>query len=486
MNKTLTFGLLSSILALPPFMATASAQSPLLRRAPYLQSVLGDSATVCWLTAADSLGRVRLTADGGAERLESETLAGKDHRVRIGGLVPGATYRYEVLDGDALLAGPFRFRTAPPPGGEVVRAAVTADSGTATAAQRAVASVIAGMSPDIFIHAGDLNYVFDVQKTVFDVYRDILPVACFYPAQGNHGDPGLDWPALFALPLPDAGQEGFWYSFDWGSAHFVFLDTEVPVEVGSPQRDWAEADLATARGRGMPWLILVFHRPPYTVGAYSVATDADGTIEMHHAIPPLADRYGVDLVLNGHDHNYQASYPIRVDAVRDAWQAPRFVSPRGTVYVITGGGGGVLYYRNEDADGSFNRVFASEYHAVELTVAPERLGLRAISHDGTILDAFSIEKGTRPFLFIRGDADGSGGVGLNDPVLLLDSLFLGQSLDCPSRCRLDGSASPPDITDAIGLLGFLFQGGPPPAAPFPTCGTDPAIDGGPCREAACP
>ena len=66
---------------------------------------------------------------------------------------------------------------------------------------------------------------------------------------------------------------------------------------------------------------------------------------------PLFDRYEVDFVLSGHDHNYERTYPVRGDAPHDIWQGPTYILPRGAVEVVSGGGGAPLYQGGKGDDG---------------------------------------------------------------------------------------------------------------------------------------
>ena len=73
---------------------------------------------------------------------------------------------------------------------------------------------------------------------------------------------------------------------------------------------------AAARGSSATWKIAVFHHPPYTCGGHA------GNTDVARRWVPLFERYGVQLVLSGHDHNYQ-----------------RFAARNGVTYVVHGGGG---------------------------------------------------------------------------------------------------------------------------------------------------
>jgi hypothetical protein len=97
--------------------------------------------------------------------------------------------------------------------------------------------------------------------------------------------------------------------------------------------------------------------------------------------------------------------------------------------------------------------------------------------DGTDMGAISHAGG---FLFIRGDADPTGGLNISDPIRTLGVLFLGGSgPDCFDilDANDDGAVN---ITDPIYILLYLFQGGSPPPPPLEAPGPDPTPDGLAC------
>jgi CubicO group peptidase (beta-lactamase class C family) len=90
-------------------------------------------------------------------------------------------------------------------------------------------------------------------------------------------------------------------------------------------------------------------------------------------------------------------------------------------------------------------------------------------------------------LFLRGDADASAAVDLNDPIVALTEIFLGVlGINCNEAADVDNNGIL-DFTDQILVLGYLFIGGAPPAAPGPdVCGPDPAGAYLGCERASCP
>jgi hypothetical protein len=478
---------------IPRVVAAECPAAAEVTRGPYIQALLETSVWVLWLTKEPGVGKVRYWTAGGEAALAAEAEATDRHRVSLSGLAPDTRYDYEILDGDHVLLGGFRFRTSPPAGTGTVRLAVIGDSGSTSAGQFAVAALIKEMDPDLFLHTGDLVYVKDMDATVFKPYCEILPNACFYCARGGH-NLSIVPRDFFVPPMENPEETGTYYSFDWASAHFVVLDSDYKFDPEtveqSVQIQWLRSDLANAKASPAKWIVLCLHECVFTVGNHSVDDRVTRWL-----IPPIVDEFGVDIVLTGHDHNYQRSHPIRMregaPAIVDAWQDPEFVSPRGTPYIVTGGGGGILYDcgKGPDAgrDGPYIRLCEPAFHAVELEIAPAVLSVRVVDKDKKVIDSFTIRKDEpRPeFGFVRGDADMSGGLQITDPIRILGHLFLGERMDCPAAAEVHGDGGALDIGDAVYLLSFLFLGTPPPAAPFPECGPSPGMDPDGCTRAGC-
>ncbi|KAH0838885.1 Metallo-dependent phosphatase-like protein [Lanmaoa asiatica] len=134
----------------------------------------------------------------------------------------------------------------------------------------------------------------------------------------------------FSMPSGESGGLGnFWYSFDYGLAHFIILDseTDLPVGLQSPdetggsdagansgpfgypnqQYDWFENDLAWVDREKTPWVIVGLHRPWY-IGAPNDSSTV--CLACQQAFEPLMVKYGVDLYMQGHVHVYERNAPI--------------------------------------------------------------------------------------------------------------------------------------------------------------------------------
>jgi hypothetical protein len=146
-----------------------------------------------------------------------------------------------------------------------------------------------------------------------------------------------------------------------GPVELYLLDSN---DVDDAQTAWLRRVLSRSRAS---WRIAVFHHPAYTCGNY----------DSHEAVVarwvPLFERYGVRLVLSGHDHNYQ-----------------RFAPRRGVRYLVHGGGGTRLYDLGSCPSGYPSRLAAREEHGfLYLVIRGNRLTGWAVTPQGRRTDRFS-------------------------------------------------------------------------------------------------
>lgn len=459
-----------------------------LLRGPYIQGLGETSVEILWVTNCSIPGRVRCTGEDG-DVVEAVGPLGVNHRILLAGLSPASRYDYSVFAGEELLeeGEHLSFRTAPPAGEGSLRAVMVGDSGTGSETQARIGTVMESLGADLFLHTGDLVYHRSLDSAIFLPYRTLLSRSCLLAARGNHdfdlSRAGVEWRDLFTVPNDDNQRTGIYYSYDWGPAHFTVLDYTFSDSDHEAQLAFAEQDLAAAREREMPWLIVYLHLPIYTAGVY-----ANHVHPIRAALAELCDHYEVDMVFSGHDHNYQSSYPVRARVLRDGWQAPVFERPRGTVYVVTGGGGGHIYGELQGArDRPYIRTFQAVNHCVVLDISTDDLRARALDIDGEVLDEFRLRKrAPRPALsFLRGDTNLDGVLDIADATATLGFLFLGDELPCPAAADSTGEGVHLVITRPIYTLRFLFMGGPPPPAPFPLCAPAEAADDAFCYEPGC-
>ncbi len=328
-------------------------------------------------------------------------------------LEPDSVYSYLVTAENDNSATPFpgKFRTAPI-GRAPFRFTSFGDLATPNTAwvlsygQSAFAvDAVESFQPLFHLLNGDLCYA-DLNPTVQpEVWRDFgnnnqksAAFRAWMPCLGNHetefnnGAQGFD-SYLTRYSLPDNGNRAFrgrWYSFRVSNALFISLDADdvvfqdagafvggpaplVPsAATGNPpiapgtslyvrgysngeQTAWLERTLAQARSdRSIDWIVVQMHQ----LACSSSATGNGSDLGIRQEWLPLFDRFEVDLVLNGHDHDYERSFPVRgfdsmvgTDAATGTpVQTLRphavtttddgvFDTSKGTVHLVLGGGG---------------------------------------------------------------------------------------------------------------------------------------------------
>jgi hypothetical protein len=307
--------------------APAAPNAARFIKRPFLQQMTDTAVHVDWIAAATPAPSVVVQTPAGGTVATVPAVVDQGAQVRgsnrfwsapVTGLTPDTTYCYEVRAGDAVLARA-GFRTAPAPSqGKPVRFVAFGDSGTGNSDQHAVYSQMRTVPYDFMVHMGDVGYgsgtSAELQQNFFDVYADTLQSFPVFPSSGNHEYNSADaMPYRMAFDLPTnggPGNEERWYSFDWGDAHFVALDTE---RIGDVQARWLDADLAASKA---PWKIVYGHRPPYSSGDHG----SDGNFRKY--FNPILEKHHVQLVLTGHDHHYERTKPMN-----------------GVTYFVSGGGG---------------------------------------------------------------------------------------------------------------------------------------------------
>jgi thiol-disulfide isomerase/thioredoxin len=121
------------------------------------------------------------------------------------------------------------------------------------------------------------------------------------PALGNHDrrtDQGGPYFAYFGARAGPAGRG--YYSYDLGAWHIVALNSVTDMKAGSPQERWLRADLAATRAR---CVLAYWHHPRFSSGTKHGSQSQ--TAPLWQA---LAD-HGAEIVLSGHEHNYERFAP---------------------------------------------------------------------------------------------------------------------------------------------------------------------------------
>jgi predicted MPP superfamily phosphohydrolase len=277
-------------------------------------------------------------------------------------------------------------RTASPRSTNTFKFLVFGDSGSGSDEQKALAELMKREQPDFMVHTGDLAYTFATYEEFltrhFNIYSELLSSVPLFPCLGNHEyytNDAKPYRTLHVVPVEGVPEEGRgrYYSFDWGPLHMVSLDTNeslvAAVNGKNSMLEWVENDLKMHKNA---LKMAFFHHPPYTAGRHK--GDYWSALA-EERIVPILERHGVHLVLNGHDHNYQRSVPVRQG---------REVNPvDGITYLVTGGGGGSLY---ELTGHPLIATGRSVYHYLRATVADAKLKIEAVSIENEVFDSLDV------------------------------------------------------------------------------------------------
>jgi acid phosphatase type 7 len=189
------------------------------------------------------------------------------------------------------------------------------------------------------------------------------------PSPGNHdyeAEPGN--PYYFEYFGANAGPSSLgYYSYDRGNWHIVSLNTEVSDAQRQAQTDWLSADL---RAHPNTCTLAYFHRPLFSSGEFASRPRARNLWNVLY-------RYGVDVVLNGHEHFYAAFPPLDPTGARDE----RY----GITQIIAGTGGARLFDRPAATYGE--TIIAGQWGVLAITLDARAYTWRFMSVDGAQLDS---------------------------------------------------------------------------------------------------
>lgn len=263
------------------------------------------------------------------------------------------------------------------------------DWGRGTNAQN-TAKNMANHNVELAVGLGD--YAYDTGSSAVNSWwnNDISPWlgGKFKGALGNHD---VDDKSTYASKFE---QTNTWYfSFDRQNIHFLAIDAYSSFGPGSSQYKFVKNDLTNAASNpNIDWIVVFYHPPIYaSPGSHS------GNSGLRDAFHPLFDQYGVDLVLQGHNHNYERSYPINHDGdstpiIVDT-NKNTYNDPAGTIFVTVGTGGRNLY--SFDSKASYIVTQNDNDHGyLDVSVTNDGKTMKGTfySNDGDVLDSFTIDK----------------------------------------------------------------------------------------------
>ncbi len=356
-----------------------------LSRAPFVQNVATNAATIHWKTFRSLTGFIDfgLTPET-AQRIP--TAPGlTNHAATLRNLAPDTEYAYRVGATDGVgeaLSDWGRFRTFKMNGS--TRFAVLGDTGWGLLAQFQVAAQIRAIQPDFVMHTGDVIYHTYTphleDSRFFSVYSGLTRSVPFYLAFGNHDAFAARTYIQTSWALPTnsvTGTEDF-YAFEHGEALMVAVWTDAfggaDFRPGSLQYTWLEQVLSTTT---RPWKFLFFHHPLQSSSLHiDDDYNADGVLDnllLLATIGELATRHGAQIIFNSHDHLYERYAPLR-----------------GWVNIISGGGGAALYPVTD-----YNPISVRNdvrHHFVKVEVDADEAVVSAVDTGGLVFDTMHLRR----------------------------------------------------------------------------------------------
>ena len=380
------------------------------------------------------------------------------HRVytaALTGLVPGEKFLYRVLREAKVVfqAEGLARKSAQQP----QRFVVFGDCGQNNAPQKKVAYQTYLQKPDFVFITGDIVYsngrISEYQKNYFPIYNADKPdpavgaplsrSTVFLASPGNHDilnrdltkfPDGLGYFLYWDQPLngplgtvgaantptlsgSDENQKAFLtgagsayprmanFSFDCGNAHWTVLDADPYVDWNDKAlRDWVAKDLAAAKNA--TWRFVGFHQPGFN------SSKSHFGEQYMRVLSDVFEKGRVDIVFNGHVHNYQRSFPLTFiptpgqpakGMIAGQWVLDKSFDgktktrPQGVIYLVTGAGGAGLYNPEQQDKPDTLQAFTDKYIAnihsfTVVEINGKQMLIKQLDEDGKELDRFTITK----------------------------------------------------------------------------------------------
>lgn len=349
--------------------------------------------SVLELTLAGDSPGLHLTAralTGGYTELETENGKAHHHRVTLDNLQPDTLYAYRVK-GENTWSEWFQFRT---PVAEFTpyTALYFGDAQNAVLSHYARTvreAIMTAPRSALMIYAGDLvnsrDGIHDNEwGEWFDAKGWLSASISQLPVPGNHEFVEDEhehrhlvahWPAQFAVA--GNGPEGLKdtvYYVDYQGVRYIALDSTEALQSEDKARVQAEWMKEVLADNPNQWTVVIHHHP-----MFSVSLGRDNPL-LRQYWQPVYEEYGVNLVLQGHDHTYGRGHTM-------GFSSPE--SSTGPVYVVSVAGP-KMYLVSEQAEQSMMRNAEDVQLFQTLHFEQDRLQYRSITVTGELYDAFDL------------------------------------------------------------------------------------------------
>ena len=371
---------------------------------PYLQYATQTEITVMCRTSSTVKAQVEFGETAEVRRKQKCQADGNVYRATLTGLKPNTQYFYRftgTANDEKLESGVSTFQTACDENTPFAFAIISDTQDNPKVAGQ-ISKMAWEQRPSFAIHPGDLVGVgtkgSDWTKEFFPSMLPLMRRVPLYPVLGNHEQDTHYYYQYMHLPAPE-----YYYQFRYGNAEFFMVDTNRKVDTNSEQYRWLDEALTQSTAT---WKFAVHHHPPYSsdendYGDLWKSNKSSHGDQRVRTLCGLYDKHDVDIVWNGHIHSYERTWPMR--------KGRAVTQKDGTVYMITGGGGGGL-----ETPGPFRTTFQNNvkrgHHYCMAHVNGGVLELKAFDLEGRLFDYVKFEKDSQPGGLARqesGDDDAS-------------------------------------------------------------------------------
>jgi predicted phosphodiesterase len=240
-------------------------------------------------------------------------------------------------------------------------------------------------NPELILGLGDYSY----EKTADCWLKIVKPINDKMKiAMGNHDVENLN------KYINHFGLRDQYYSFNYYNIHFISLSTELAYEIDSSQYEFVKNDLSKAASNpNIKWIVVYFHKQMYT--SPSNHNDYPSLRNTYH---PLFYKYGVDLVLQAHNHNYERTYPIKFNSnspfnpIATTTNTNTYTDPDGQIFATIGTGGSSLYTFTDKEDHFVKQYEGFGILNIDITNKTQTLTGKFYANNGKIIDEFTIYK----------------------------------------------------------------------------------------------
>ncbi|HSA73504.1 MAG TPA: metallophosphoesterase [Nitrososphaeraceae archaeon] len=271
--------------------------------------------------------------------------------------------------------------------------AAAGDFGCSTNTQNTVSNM-ERKDPELVLALGDLSYhsTADCWFDMMSPLKGKMMITLGYHDINDGAGKMNQYVKSFELNKP-------YYSYDYKHVHFLVMASLSDYKEGSEQYNFIKQDLEKAsQNEDTNWVIVSTYKPLYSSPSEHPADDS-----LRDAYSPLFEKYGVDLVLNGHNHNYQRTYPLTYNPNESA--KPITTSEVSTGYnrgndgivFATVGTGGVNFYSLEGKNPYVANQFAGKFGFLNINISngsphAKLTGTFYDNKGSEITDEFTIEK----------------------------------------------------------------------------------------------